>query len=229
MLNPGCLKDVDTARVANVPAVLGPAEKGEYPWAGGVGRCSCSSQRVVRDAAQALAEPPQFARGCLLDLLALGLQPAAEPGGHVVRVRSHARTALPSASSASRCPGRGRSRSSCPGAARQGPPPPGRIPRRSGSEPRRARPSAPSSPGSTRAGRLPAQGRPAASPPRCRRDGPGNGVRCGPFRAASVLAAITALTIQTGWFGSAHSRRTVVLSPDRHPRGRKDGLAVGPR
>ena len=41
---------------------------------------------------------------------------------------------------------------------------------------------------------------------------PGNGVRCGPFLAASVLAARTALTIPTGWFGSANSRRAVVLS-----------------
>ncbi len=43
------------------------------------------TQRVVDDSAQAPAEPPQLARGRLLDLPVLRLQPAAEPGGQLVR------------------------------------------------------------------------------------------------------------------------------------------------
>ena len=69
------------------------------------------TQRVVRDGARPLAKPPQLARRRLLDLPAVGLQPVPQPGGQVVRVRSPAHTALPSAATASRCPDRGRSRS----------------------------------------------------------------------------------------------------------------------
>ena len=45
-------------------------------------------QRVACDTVQALAKPPQLARGRLLDLLALGLQPVLQAGGQAGRLRA---------------------------------------------------------------------------------------------------------------------------------------------
>ena len=52
------------------------------------------TQRVPRDAPRVRAEPPELARGQLLDLPAFALQPSLEPLGQIVRARTSLHTVL---------------------------------------------------------------------------------------------------------------------------------------
>ncbi len=147
------------------------------------------TQRAPCGGAQALAKPLELARGRLLDLPEVGLQPAPEPLGQVVRVGSHVRIALLSAATGLQVVGSQR-RQVVPALARhlqahllQGGDDIGPVPYR-------ARHARAGSLGSGRGGRARVRARPAAAPPRRRRGarvaapapGPGRPARSNPVR-----------------------------------------------
>ena len=63
------------------------------------------TELVLRNEPRVLGEPPEFARGQLLDLPALGLEPAPQPLGQSLRARSQVRAVFLSAATGPRSRG----------------------------------------------------------------------------------------------------------------------------